>query len=381
LLYFDHAASAPPYPEVITSMASTMERYYANPSSLHRMGQAAEQLIGKARRVIANALNVNEQEIIFTSGGTESNNLAIKGAAWRYRQRGKHIITSMLEHASVYEACRQLEREGFEITYLEADEEGRVSAEQVKQAIRKDTFLVSLMHVNNETGAIQPIGDIGKLLSAYPRILFHVDAVQSTGKISFDPGVCHIDLFSVSAHKLHGPRGIGLLYCRKDIQLEPLISGGGQEHGLRSGTEPVPLITGMAKAIRLTSERREEAYSHVRRLRKYLLDRLRTIDGVIITGSSAEEHMSPFIVHICVPNLRSEVLLHTLEESNIFVSTKSACSSGENKPSRVLLAMGMTDAMARSGLRISLSSEHKLEDMDTLADAILHGVEQLREVT
>lgn len=378
MLYFDHAASTPPWPEVITSVASTMERYYANPSSLHGLGQAAEQLLNKARHVIASSMGVEDSEIVFTGSGTESNNLAIKGITGRYRQRGTHIITSTLEHASVYEACRQLEQHGFKVTYLEPGRDGRVTASQVKEALQEDTILVSLMLVNNETGIIQPIEPIGQLLSDYPKTLFHVDAVQGVGKVPFEVNAWKVDLFSASAHKLNGPRGAGMLYCRRGVNLDPLLSGGGQEGGVRSGTEPLPQITGMAKAIRLTVERQRNVSEHVSQLRTRLCERLAGIKGVYVTTATESNHQSPYIVHFCVPDVRSEVLVHALEERDIYVSTRSACSSGEQKPSRVLLAMGFSEAMARSGIRVSLSGNHTLEEIDILAEAIRAAVEQLR---
>jgi cysteine desulfurase len=376
MLYFDHAASTPPYPEVIASVAQAMERYYANPSSLHRLGQAAEQLIGKARSVIAGALKTEPGEIYFTSGGTESNNTAIRAAARTFRSRGRHIITSMSEHASVYETCRQLEEEGFEVTYLKPDRSGRIQPAEVAAAVRDDTILVSIMHVNNETGAVQPIREIGGILANYPKTLFHVDAVQSLGKLDFNPRECGIDMFSGSAHKFRGPRGAGILYCRKGLQLKPLMTGGGQEMGLRPGTEPLPLIAGMAKALRLTIERRETNEAKYRMLRKRLTDALARIDGVVLTLPE-DAWAAPHIVHFCVPMIRSEVLVHMLEERDIYVSTQSACSSGENKPSRVLAAMGLPEALTSSGVRVSLSADQSADDIDVLAAAIEDAVARL----
>jgi cysteine desulfurase len=374
--YFDHAASAPPYPEVIASVAQAMERYYANPSSLHRLGQAAEQLLGKARAVIAGALKTEPGEIFFTSGGTESNNTAIRAAARTFSNRGRHIITSMIEHPSVFETCRQLEEDGYEVTYLSPDRSGRIRPAQVAEAVRDDTILVSIMHVNNETGAIQPIREIGQALSDYPKVLFHVDAVQSLGKLELNPREWGIDLFSGSAHKFHGPRGAGILYCRKGLRLKPLLTGGGQEMGLRSGTEPLPLITGMAKALRLSVERREADEAKVARLRRRLTAALARMDGVVPTLPD-DSWSVPHIVHFCVPGIRSEVLVHMLEERDIFVSTQSACSSGDNKPSRVLAAMGLPETMTISGVRVSLSAEHTEDDIDVLAEAIEDAVARL----
>lgn len=370
MLYFDHAASTPPFPEVVDSVSNAMKTYYANPSSLHKLGHAAEQLLGQARKVIASSLDVDVQEIVFTSSGTESNNLALRGVASRFKQRGRHIVTTKLEHASVYETCRDLERNGFEVTYLEADQNGVVDVDEVRHALRNDTILVSVMHVNNEMGAIQPIEQIGKMLNDYPKVLFHVDAVQSLGKLQISPHSWNIDLLSGSAHKLNGPRGIGLLYCRRGLKLDAMMTGGGQEGGLRSGTEALPLIAGMAKAIRLTVQSRSESMKHVQKLRELLIDKLQYIPGIYLTGSRDLSLVSPYIVHVCLPGMRSETVVHALEEHGVYVSSRSACSSGEHKPSRVLMAMGFDESLATSGIRISLSAQHSQSDVEKLAQAI-----------
>jgi len=380
MLYFDHAATTPPLPEVVDSVARTMTQYFGNPSSLHRLGKEAETLLRRAREVIAGALRAQPGEIIFTSGGTEGNNLAVKGAALQYRGRGRHIITTQIEHPSVYEACRQLEREGYEVTYLPADASGRIDPEAVRAAIRKDTILVSVMHVNNETGAIQPVEEIGRMLKSEPRIVLHVDAVQSVGKLELYPEQAGIDLMTGSAHKIHGPRGIGFLYCRSSIRLTPLLSGGGQEGGVRSGTEALPLIAGMAKAVRLAAESLRDNRSRLFRLRGRLVDGLEGIPGLKLTGAREEDRMAPHIVHFTFPGVKSEVFVHALEEYDIYVSTRSACSSGSDEPSRVLLAMGMTPEEASSGIRISLSAQHTEEDIDLLVDRLRAVAERLRSL-
>ena len=380
MLYFDHAATTPPLPEVVDSVARTMTQYFGNPSSLHRLGKEAETLLRRAREVIAGALRAQPGEIIFTSGGTEGNNLAVKGAALQYRGRGRHIITTQIEHPSVYEACRQLEREGYEVTYLPADASGRIDPEAVRAAIRKDTILVSVMHVNNETGAIQPVEEIGRMLKSEPRIVLHVDAVQSVGKLELYPEQAGIDLMTGSAHKIHGPRGIGFLYCRSSIRLTPLLSGGGQEGGVRSGTEALPLIAGMAKAVRLAAESLGDNRSRLFRLRGRLVDGLEGIPGLKLTGAREEDRMAPHIVHFTFPGVKSEVFVHALEEYDIYVSTRSACSSGSDEPSRVLLAMGMTPEEASSGIRISLSAQHTEEDIDLLVDRLRAVAERLRSL-
>ncbi|MEF3304660.1 cysteine desulfurase family protein [Paenibacillus sp. GYB003] len=378
MLYFDHAATTPPYDSVIDAVGEVMGRHFGNPSSIHRLGIDAERLTAKARDVVAGLLRTSADEIAFTSGGTESNNLAILGTAREYASRGKHVITTEIEHASVYECFRYLERSGFEVTYVKPDRSGIVRADDVLAAVRDDTILVSVMHVNNEIGTIQPIGRIGRALRDKRRVLFHVDAVQSVGKLPVYPGELGIDLLSASGHKIRGPKGIGLLYKRKGVSLEPILLGGGQESGLRSGTENVPAIVGLAKAFRLTMENREQSAARMAGLRKRLLARLENVPGLVFNGSAADSDMAPHIVNVSAPGIKSEVIVHALEESGIYISTKSACSSGEDRPSRVLLAMGADRQTASSGIRFSLSAEHTPEQIDKLAEAVEAAMEKLR---
>jgi cysteine desulfurase len=378
MLYFDHCASTPPYDEVIDTVSEVMKRYYGNPSSIHRMGLEAERLLMRSREVIASSLHIDKEQIIYTSGGTESNNLAIKGSALQYRKRGNHLITTKIEHSSVYESFQQLEKMGFRVTYLPVDHTGKVQIEDVRNAICEETILVSIMHVNNETGTIQPIKEVGQLLIKYPRILFHVDAVQSMGKIQMDPAGWGIDMMSLSAHKLRGPKGTGLLYCRSGIELTPLIVGGGQERGLRSGTENVPLIVGMSKAIRLTVEHLEKNRKHLYQLREKLVYSIGQIPEIVINGSLQTGDMAPHIVNFSFPGMKSEVAVHALEGHGIIASTRSACSSGEQRPSRILEAMGYDRERASSGIRISLSPEHTVEDIDELCNGIQLVVSELK---
>lgn len=370
MLYLDHCATTPPRPEVIAAVAECMNKYYGNPSSLHRIGLEAEGMLIRAREVTAGALGVKPSEILFTSGGTESNNLAVKGAAEEYCKRGRHLITSAVEHASVYEAFRQLEKNGYRVTYLPADSTGAVRVEDLARALTKETILVSLMAVNNETGRIQPVEAAGKLLREHPRILYHVDAVQALGKLPVSPSVWNADLVSFSAHKLRGPKGVGLLYKREGVNLTPLLAGGGQEMGLRSGTENVPLIVGAAKAVRMAVEKLPAAEQRMAELRKRLVSRLSAMDGVVLHGSAQAEEMAPHVVHFSCPGYRPEVLIHRLEEKDIYISTRSACASGDQEPSRVLAAMGLSRELAVSGLRVSYSEDNTAEDMDLFADAL-----------
>ncbi|MGM1020903.1 MAG: cysteine desulfurase family protein [Bacillota bacterium] len=375
--YFDYAATAPPFEEVITTIAEVMRRHYGNPSSMHRYGEDADKLLKRSREVCATALGVHPAEIVFTSGATESNNLAIKGVALQYQVRGKHIVTVSTEHPSVYEACKQLAEVGFEVTFLPVDAEGHVSAEQVCAAIRKDTILVSIMHVNNETGRVQPLHDIGAALKEqFPRVLFHVDGVQGYGKLPVDIRGWKADLYSLSAHKLRGPKGAGLLVVREGVKLFPLLSGGSQEQGFRAGTENVPLLVGMSKAVRLAGERQAEAAQRMTAWRDRVAEEVKTIPQLRL--NSGEE--APHIVHFSYPGMKAEVLLHTLEQLGVAVSTKSACSSKLAEPSRVLLAMGRNEAEASGGIRISFGDEHTEQDIDELILALRQAVAQLESL-
>ena len=378
MLYFDHCATTPPHEEVTAAVGEVMQRYFGNPSSIHRIGLDAERLLERAREQIAGLFRTEKETIIFTSGGTESNNLAIIGSALQYRRRGNHIVTTEIEHPSVYECCRHLQRIGFEVTFVKPDAQGVVQAESVLDAVRDDTILVSVMHVNNEIGTIQPVRKIGEALKGRHRTLFHVDAVQSVGKLPVFPEQWGIDLLSVSAHKVRGPKGAGLLYKRKTIELQPVLFGGGQEQGLRSGTENVPAIVGMAKALRMAIERQEEASRHMYGLRGQLLERIADIPGIVLNGSLTDA--APHIVNLSLPGLKSEVIVHALEEYGIYLSTKSACSSGEDRPSRVLLAAGADPERASSGIRISFSPDHTAEDIEKLAEALRKTAVLLRRL-
>ncbi|MFD0588091.1 cysteine desulfurase family protein [Paenibacillus sp. GCM10027627] len=375
MLYFDHCASTPPYEEVIQTMSEVMRKHYANPSSLHAQGTDAAKLIVRSREVIASMLGTSQGKWLFTSGGTESNNLAIKGVAGQYRSRGNHIIASGIEHASVVEALKQLEAEGFRVTYLPVETSGHVSIETLKHALTKETILVTVMHVNNEIGTVQPIREIGELLRSYPQTLFHVDAVQSMGKVELRPEEWGIDLVSGSAHKLRGPRGAGFLYVRDGVVLKPLASGGSHEFGFRAGTENVAAIVASAKAVRLSVERMEKRNVRMEVYSRKLRDYVATRPELKLSG---EQPFAPHIVHFSYPGMKPEVIVHMLEQNGIIASTKSACSSKENKPSRVLLAIGANAAQASGGIRISFGDEHEDKDVDQLIGALDRVVNQLK---
>ncbi|GGJ19507.1 cysteine desulfurase family protein [Paenibacillus hunanensis] len=375
--YFDYAATTPPYPEVVRAMGEMMQQHYGNPSSLHRYGEEADRLLRRAREVSAGVLGVQPGELIWTSGATESNNLALKGAAMRRGRLQGHIITTAIEHASVYEACRQLEQLGFEVSYLDAEPNGTISLERIQAAFREDTILFSMMHVNNETGAVQPIMEVARWIKKYhPRTIVHVDGVQGFGRLApFPLGEGSIDLYSLSAHKLRGPRGVGLLYVKQGTELLPLLAGGGQENGYRSGTENVAAIAGMTKALRLSAEKQTTQEQHLRLLSAELRQQIRTIPGLLLTEV---REVAPHIVHFTYPGMKAEVVLHSLEQQGMLVSTQSACASRRAKPSRVLRSMGMDAEAAMSGIRISLGDEHTAEDITQLVAALRQTVQALR---
>ncbi|WMT19489.1 cysteine desulfurase family protein [Parageobacillus toebii] len=379
MIYLDNSATTKPFPEVVDSFVTVATKYFGNPSSLHELGMKAERLLTQAREQIAASLQVKPSEIIFTSGGTEANNFAIKGVAFQYRHRGNHIITTAIEHPSVSEACHQLEQLGFEVTYLPVNENGVVTVEQVKKALRDDTILVSIMHVNNEVGAIQPVEEIGELLSSYPKTIFHVDRVQGISKVPLDMKKAHIDLCTMSAHKFHGLRGAGILYVRQGIQLSPLLAGGGQEMQLRSGTENVPAIVAMAKALRMSLEKYDKQIDYLLEVKQAWLNELKEIPFIQI--NTPLEHSAPHIINFSLDGIKPEVFVHELEKNHIFVSTTSACSSKKKAPSKTLLAMGMGDKRAESGIRISLSFENTLEEIPIAIAVMKKAIEKLREVT
>ncbi|WP_339797984.1 cysteine desulfurase family protein [Paenibacillus sp. FSL R5-0744] len=376
MLYWDYAAATPPYEDVVKTMEQIMKLHYANPSSLHRAGSEAAKLIRRSREVCAAALSVQPKEILFTSGATESNNLAIKGAALQYQSRGRHLITTEIEHPSVYESCLQLQQNGWEITFVAPDSTGMIDPERVAAAVRRDTVLVSVMHVNNEIGTIQPLMEIGRLIkSVNPRTLFHVDGVQGYGKLAVDLKGWKADLYSLSPHKIRGPRGAGLLYIKEGIQLFPLLSGGSHEEGLRAGTENVPAIVASSKAVRMGVEQRETFYARLLPLRDRLLRFLHSVPEFVINSRGDG---APHIVHFSYPGMKGEVFARKLEELGMAVSTRSACSSRLAEPSRVLLSMGKDVSVASGGIRISFGDSHTEEDVAALEKALITAVRALK---
>lgn len=378
MIYFDNSATTKPYKEVLDSFVTVSNEFFGNPSSIHSMGGRAEKLLSQARAQVANLVEVNPSEIFFTSGGTESNNLAIKGAALFHKNKGRHLILSSVEHPSVRGAMEQLQQYGFDITYLPVDSSGRVSVEDVKASIKKDTILVSVMQVNNEVGTIQPINEIGNLLIQYPDILFHVDAVQAIGKVPLELYRNNVDLCSFSGHKFHGLKGTGALFIRDGVKLDPLFSGGNQEWKLRSGTENVAGAVAMAKALRLALEKCKSGKARMKKVISLLREGLSQIEDLTI--HTPLENSAPHLLNFSIKGIKSEVLIHALEQQEIFLSTTSACSSKKKSPSKTLLAMGVPEDLADSAFRISLSYENTEEEAAAVITALEKAVKQLRKV-
>ncbi|MBS4930462.1 MAG: cysteine desulfurase [Clostridiales bacterium] len=375
--YLDNAATTFVFPEVKDLMGKVMEEDFGNPSSLHKKGVEAEQYIKEAKETIAKFLKVEPKEIVFTSGGTESNNMALIGSAYANQRRGKHIITTRIEHASVYEPLMHLEKEGFQITYLPVDERGVVKLDALKEALTDETILVSIMYVNNEIGSIQPIEEIGKIIKSYREdIVFHVDAIQAYGKLKIYPKRAKVDLLSVSGHKIHGPKGSGFLYIKDKTKIQPILFGGGQQKGMRSGTENVPAIAGLSLASKFMYENHEEKIEKLNRLKERFIKGVSEIENV--KNNSGE---APHIISISFPGVRSEVLLHALEEKGVYVSSGSACSSNHPAISGTLKAIGLDKNHWESTLRFSLSIFTTEEEVDFAIQCLKELVPVLRRFT
>lgn len=379
-IYFDNAASTRAAEEVVEVMSKTMLLEYANPSAKHVKGMEAERYEKEAREIIAKSLRVSDKEIIFTSGGTESDNMALIGAAFANRRKGKHIISSGIEHAAVYETLGFLGEQGFEIDIVGVDKYGHIDIEELKSKLRQDTVLVSIMYVNNEIGTIEPIAEIGKVIKEFDKeIVFHVDAIQAYGKFKISPKQENIDLLSVSAHKFHGPKGVGFLYINKDIKIRPLIFGGGQQRGLRSGTLNTTGIAGMAKAIELAYGDFTKNVEYLRELKDYLIERLETSGLEDIKINSYKGGFSaPNIVSLSIRGIRAEVLLHTLEAEGIYVSSGSACSSHHPGISGTLKGIGLEREYLDSTIRISFGRYNKKEEIDVCIEALQKHIPLLR---
>ena len=360
MIFLDYASTTPIDRDVLNSYWEILNRYYANSASNHQLGLEVDSLQNQARNQIANILKVKMDEIIFTSGSSESNNFAIKGVAFKYKNRGKHIITSSIEHKSVLECCKQLEKEfGFEVTYLEPNEEGRITLETIEKNIRKDTILVSIMYVNNEIGTINPIPEIGKFLFDKPTIIFHCDATQAIGKIPVD--LNNIDLVSVSAHKIYGLKGSGILVKKKNIELLPLIAGGGQEYGYRSGTSNWPVNVMFAKTLRLAFDNQIDNYNHVLKLKEKIIDHLQGIENIQI--NTPAENASPYIINFSIKNKKAAVIAQAFDDHGVCLSTISACSTKTEMPSHVIYETFKDIKRAESSIRVSMSKYTTFEEI------------------
>ena len=374
-IYFDNGATTRTFPEVREIMSEVMDIEYGNPSSMHRKGYQAEQYVKEAREILARSLKVEPKEIYFTSGGTEANNMALIGAAMANKRSGKHIISTCIEHASVYNPLGFLEAEGFEVTYLPVDQRGIVDPEQLQAALRPDTILVSIMCVNNEIGAVEPVAEIGQRIKKYnPEIIFHTDCIQAYGKMKCFPKKWKVDLLSVSGHKIHGPKGVGFLYVKEGTKIKPIIWGGNQQSGMRSGTENVPGIAGLGCAARIVYTDHKEKTEHIRQVKDHFIERVMN-ELTEVKNNSGE---APHIASISFPGVRSEVLLHALEEKGIYVSAGSACSSNKPQISGTLKGIGLDKTHYESTLRFSFCIDNTLEEADACVEALKELLPVLR---
>lgn len=372
-VYLDNSATTRCSERAKDLMVKILTEDYGNPSSLHRMGKIAEDYIKDAKNKIAKTLKADEKEIIFTSGGTEANNMALIGGAFANQRAGKHIITTALEHASVAAPLSFLEEHGFEITCLGVDGDGLISLTELEQAVRSDTILVSMMMVNNEIGAVEPIAEAAAVIKAKnPGTLFHVDAIQAYGKYRIFPKKMGIDLLSVSGHKIHAPKGTGFLYIRDKVKVAPLIYGGGQQHGMRSGTENVPGAAALGEAAAEIYENFEEKTAHMYDLKEKFIQGVTQIEGVTVNGRTGRASV-PSIVSVSIAGVRSEVMLHSLEEEGIYVSAGSACSSNKPSVSRTLKSIGLSKELLESTIRVSFC-------VDTTEEEVDYAVEKFKEI-
>ena len=383
--YLDNSATTRCSDRACQLMVDLLTKDYGNPSSLHMKGIEAERFVETAKKKIAKTLRVSEKEIIFTSGGTESNNLAIIGAAMANRRAGNHIITTSIEHASVENPMEFLKEQGFEITYLSVDENGIISLEELEEAVTEQTILVSMMQVNNEIGAIEPVAEAAEIIKKKnPATLIHVDAIQSYGKMYIYPKKLGIDILSVSGHKIHGPKGSGFLWVKEKTKLKPLILGGGQQKGMRSGTENVPAIAGLGEAAEEIYENLDEKRAHLYGLKQRFIDGIEKLEGTHVNGKTGEDS-APHIVSVSFEGIRSEVLLHSLEDRGIYVSSGSACSSnnhaGKQKGSKTLRNIHLKENLLDSTLRFSFSVHTTEEEIDYALEVLGELLPVLKKYT
>ncbi len=376
--YLDNSSTTRISDSVLEKMIQVYRIDYGNPSAMHSKGFDAEKYIKEAKDIIAGSLKVSPKEIFFTSGGTESNNLAIIGSAMANKRLGNKILTTPIEHPSVGNTVNFLKEQGFEVDYIPVDGQGLVDLKVLEELMTPETILVSVMHVNNEIGSVQPVEEIGKIIKKInPSVVFHVDAIQSFGKFQIRPKKAGIDLLSVSGHKIHGPKGVGFLYIKEKTKINPLILGGGQQDGMRSGTENVPGVAGLGQAVKESYENFDEKIDRLYALRAYFTEELKKIDGCYVNGPS-ERKAAPQIVSVSFEGVRAEVLLHSLEEKNIFVSAGSACSSHKRAPSATLSAIGIRKDLLESTVRFSFNLETSKEELDYTLAAIKELLPMLR---
>ena len=380
-VYLDNSATTACFPEVARFMTEIMCEHYGNPSSMHRKGLEAEHYIKEAKDTLARILKVNARELYFTSGGTEADNLALIGCAWANHRSGRHIISTKIEHPAVLETLAYLEKQGFEITYLPVDEHGIIRLSDLEAALRKDTIIVSIMHTNNEIGSLQPVAEAGQLIKRInPKCLFHVDAVQGFGKARIYPKKMNIDLLSASSHKIHGPKGVGLLYVSDKVKIIPINFGGGQQKNLRSGTENVAGIAGMAMPAGKLYEKLDEEVIRLYELKQYFVEGLKKIPDVQVNGFT-DGRSAPHVISFSVRGVRSEVLLHSLEDKGIYVSAGSACASNHPQTSKTLMAIGLDKSLWDSTIRFSMSVFTTREEIDYTLQTLYDMIPMLRKFT
>jgi cysteine desulfurase len=380
-IYLDNSATTRPYPEVVGLAARVMSDIYGNPSSMHDLGLAAGQVLAEARRQVASVLNVNDKEIIFTSGGTEANSMAVIGAARRNRNRGDHLITTVVEHSSVLNCFRCLEQEGFRVDYLAVDSRGVIDPEALRALVNEKTTLVSIMHANNETGSLQPLAEAGRIIKELNRsAIFHIDAVQSFARLPLKTKEWQADLITCSSHKIHGPRGVGCLWVNRGVQLEPLLYGGGQEKGLRPGTENTPAIAGFGLAAEMTAQGQDSKVAQLMALKLALIGGLHDRDIHFKINGPDPAEGAPHILNLSFPGVKAEVLLHSLEAKGIYVSAGSACHSRRPEPSHVLESIGLEEKLLKSALRFSFSSMNCETEADRAAAGVAEAVRELQNM-
>ena len=376
--YLDNSATTVCEPKVVEKVVQMMSEIFGNPSAMHNKGVEAENYVKEAKEIIAKTMKVQEKEILFTSGGTESNNLAIMGCAAANHRMGKHLITTKIEHPSVGNVMKHMEEEGYEVTYLPVDENGIVKLDKLKEALRPDTMLVSVMHVNNEIGAVQPIEEISKIVKANNKAtLFHVDAIQGYGKYRIYPKKMGIDLLSVSGHKIHGPKGVGFLYVDSKVKIKPILFGGGQQRDLRSGTENVPGIVGLAEAAKEIYTDFENKIDQLYDVKAYFVEKVMELENVKINGLTGRD-AAPHVVSVSFPGIRSEVLLHSLEDREIYASAGSACASNKPAVSATLKAIDAPKEHLDSTLRFSFSVHTTKEEIDYCMEVLKGLLPMLR---